>query len=99
MTDSVRRSQQNRGLSSREADKIAKKAVKEKMDTLAALHDPDMIAGGHDKDIKRVGNTNVNSSLGSQWKARVAGMDRAAEEAAETHGRDAKMNVELERCK
>jgi len=57
-----------------------------------------MIAGGSDK-INRVGNKNVNSSLGSQWKDRVSEMDAAAQEAVAKHGRDAKMNVELERCK
>ena len=59
-----------------------------------------MIAGGYDK-ISRLGNTNVNSSLGSQWaKAdRVNGMDRAAQQAMDLHGPDTKMNVELSRCK
>lgn len=73
------------------------------MKSLAALHDPDMIAGGHDKIATNkstgMGNTNVNSSIGSQWKSRVSGMDEAAEKALEKYGPNAKMNVTLTRCK
>ena len=59
-----------------------------------------MIAGGNDK-IRRLGNKNVNSSLGSQWakESRVTGMDKAAKEALTTSGADANMNVKLTRCK
>ncbi|HET7795476.1 MAG TPA: polymorphic toxin type 15 domain-containing protein, partial [Rhizobacter sp.] len=70
------------------------------MSSLAALHDPDMIAGGRN-EIGGFGDRKVNSSIGSQWskEGRVAEMDRAAEQALKSQGPDAKMNVTLERCK
>ena len=47
------------------------------MKTQAALHRLDGIAGGNVTDISRVGDTRVNSSLGSQWKNRVDDIDQA----------------------
>uniref|UniRef100_UPI003A958510 polymorphic toxin type 15 domain-containing protein n=1 Tax=Marinobacter sp. TaxID=50741 RepID=UPI003A958510 len=88
----------------KEATNLAKARADKSMKSLAALHDPDMIAGGHDK-IKvsehksGMGNTNVNSSIGSQWKTRVDGMDEAAKKALKEKGPDAKMNVNVSRCK
>ncbi len=41
------------------------RATKE-MKTLAALHNPDMIAGGFDK-ITGCGDSGVNSAIGSSW--------------------------------
>ena len=85
------------------ATEIAKERANEAMSSLAALHDPDMIAGGFDKISTSVnsgmGNTNINSSLGSQWKGRVSDMDVAAKDALKKYGPDAKMNVSLSRCK
>ncbi|WP_417555770.1 polymorphic toxin type 15 domain-containing protein [Microbacterium sp.] len=47
------------------------------MKTQAATHRLDGIAGGDGTDISGVGDTRVNSSLGSQWKSRVSDIDRA----------------------
>lgn len=47
------------------------------METQAALHRLDGIAGGNPTDVPRVGDGNVNSSLGSQWQDRVADLDAA----------------------
>ena len=74
------------------------------MDSLAALHDPDMIAGGNDKiqiteNSSGMGNANINSSLGSQWKHRVKDMDDAAKNAMKKHGPNTYMNITLTRCK
>lgn len=82
-----------------EAEIKAAKRTSEIMDNLAALHDPDMIAGGVDK-VSRMGDKAVNSSLGAQWRSqsRLAQMDEQAQKALETLGPDAKMNVSLERC-
>lgn len=82
-----------------EAEIKANKRTKDIMNNLAALHDPDMIAGGADK-VSRMGNKGVNSSIGAQWRnpSRLALMDEKAELALETFGPDAKMNVSLERC-
>ena len=82
-----------------EAKLKATERTSEIMNNLAALHDPDMIAGGTDK-VSRMGDKRVNSSIGSQWRnpSRLALMDEKAKLTFETLGPDAKMNVSLERC-
>jgi RHS repeat-associated protein len=71
--------------------------AKAEMKTLAALHNPDMVAAGKDI-ITGFGDKGINSSIGTQWKDRVGEMDEAACKAKhEGKGQD-KMNVELERC-
>ncbi|KJQ53335.1 polymorphic toxin type 15 domain-containing protein [Microbacterium sp. SA39] len=47
------------------------------MTTQAALHRLDGIAGGDVTDVPRVGDTRINSSLGSQWRSRVGDIDTA----------------------
>lgn len=100
MTRSVKESLRKRGIRGAEADKIAKEQTKKQMEQLAALHDPDLIAGGKD-EITKLGDRSVNSSIGSQWAKdeRVDSMDRAAQAAMAEHGPDAQMNITLERCK
>lgn len=95
---STLKSLNKRGVFGEEAEKIAQSNFDKQMKQLAALHDPDTIAGGHDK-IRRMGDSKVNSSIGSQWKDRVAEMDKSAEEAMRKYGSDAEMNVELTPCK
>ena len=70
----------------------------ERMETLAALHNPDMIAGGKDV-VTALGDKGVNSSIGSQWKTRVADLDNAAREVPESARSSTKMNSALSRCK
>lgn len=73
------------------------KMAADKMKTLNALHNPDMIAGG--KDITTdFGDAGVNKSIGSQWKSRVSDLDQAAEEAIKNGQGDHKMNVKMHRC-
>ncbi|MBE7956392.1 MULTISPECIES: polymorphic toxin type 15 domain-containing protein [Microbacterium] len=55
----------------------ATRFVDQWMGTQAALHRLDGIAGGDVTDVPRVGDGNVNFSLGSQWKDRVADLDAA----------------------
>ncbi|WP_309066644.1 polymorphic toxin type 15 domain-containing protein [Microbacterium sp.] len=55
----------------------AKQIAEEWMKGQAALHRLDGIAGGNVTDISRVGDTRINSSLGSQWRSRVGDIDRA----------------------
>lgn len=45
--------------------------VDQEMKGLAALHDPDQIAGGDPTNIKRLGSRRVNSSIGSQWRSKA----------------------------
>ncbi len=96
-------------MDAKEAEIEAEKRATEIMANLAALHDPDMIAGGADK-VSRMGNSAVNKSLGGIWSgdsqkrkkedptSRLYQMDEQAQRALETLGPDAKMNVSLERC-
>lgn len=37
------------------------------MGTQAALHDPDQVAGGEAGEVMRLGNRDINSSIGAQW--------------------------------
>ena len=55
-----------KGMDSNKAKKEADKYMKGK----AALHNPDGIAGGNVNQITAMGDSKVNSSLGSQWKNR-----------------------------
>ncbi|WP_404312239.1 polymorphic toxin type 15 domain-containing protein [Agrococcus terreus] len=47
------------------------------LSTQAATHRLDGIAGGDLTDISGVGDSGVNSSLGSQWRGRVGALDQA----------------------
>jgi hypothetical protein len=91
---------QREGIGPKEAEAEAARRTKGVMGNLAALHNPDLVAGGEDK-IKRVANAPVNSSIGSQWKDRVADVDASARKAAgdPAVGRDAKMDVKMEPCR
>lgn len=78
--------------------KKAKEMTKKRMDSLAALHSPDLIAGGKDV-VTSMGDRGVNSSIGRQWRERVKSLDDAAKKTLEKYGKEAKMNVKLKRCK
>ncbi|WP_340105894.1 polymorphic toxin type 15 domain-containing protein [Rhodohalobacter sp. 8-1] len=52
----------------------AEEIVEERMSELAALHDPDQIAGGEASGITRLGAKNINSSIGAQWRYRIGGL-------------------------
>jgi hypothetical protein len=69
---------------------------------LAALHEPDMVAGGWlQPATDRMGRADVNKAIGGSWNqaGRVTTMDAAAEDAVRSGGADAKMNVKLEVCR
>ena len=53
----------------------AKIKAEEWLKTQAALHNPDQIAGGNPLNIGGMGDTRINSSLGSQWKYRIDVVD------------------------
>lgn len=61
------------GLSRQDATEQANEWLR----TQAATHRLDGIAGGDQVDISGVGDSPVNSSLGSQWRHRVAALDAA----------------------
>ncbi|MRV75919.1 hypothetical protein GJ700_29820 [Duganella sp. FT92W] len=86
------------GWSSHDARVKAEGDAAKKMSALAALHNPDMIAGGQDV-IRDFGDRNINSRIGPQWRSRVGILDHAAAEVPEPMRPHAKMNAKLERCK
>jgi hypothetical protein len=96
----LRQEYQVKGLSAKEADKKAAETAVEKLKTLAALHNPDMVVGGMDK-ISDFGARDINSRIGAQWNKgqRLEGLDRAASEVPEHMRGSTKMNAQLERCK
>lgn len=79
------------------AKAAAAEKAKEVMKKLAALHEPDMIAGGKDV-VTSMGDRSVNSSIGSQWKNRVQAIDSEAKKIAPDLQANTKMNVKLPAC-
>lgn len=53
----------------------AEKDVDAYMKTVAALHDPDQIAGGAASGLTRLGDRGINSSIGGQWPTRISQID------------------------
>ena len=80
------------------ARRAAKIIAREKMSILAALHNPDLFAGGKDV-ISDFGDARVNSSIGAQWRGRIDGLDHAASTTSVDMRDSAKINARLERCK
>ncbi|MGC6769546.1 polymorphic toxin type 15 domain-containing protein [Enterococcus sp. LJL51] len=62
----------NQGLSRTDAKVKAEEWLKNQ----AALHNPDMVAGGYPWNIQGVGDANINSSLGAQWRYRINDLDK-----------------------
>lgn len=59
------------GVSIKEAERQSEIWLKKQ----AALHNLDMIAGGYAHNIGGLGDTKINSSLGSQWKYKIDDLD------------------------
>ena len=64
------------------------------MAALAALHEPDQIAGG-EPICEKLGNIRINSSIGSQWKSKIGTLDAAAKKVPAAQKAKWKMNTEL----
>ena len=62
----------------------AKLKAQEWLDTQAALHNPDQIAGGYPDKIGGMGDTGVNSSIGIQWRYRIDYVDEQIRAMAKT---------------
>jgi hypothetical protein len=77
--------------------KAAEEEAKELMKNIAALHEPDMIAGGHDI-VTNMGDRGVNSSIGSQWRNRVKSIDTETKKIPLSDQETTKMNVKLPIC-
>ncbi|WP_259645557.1 polymorphic toxin type 15 domain-containing protein, partial [Pseudomonas avellanae] len=65
--------------------------------TLAALHNPDLFAGGKDI-IGDFGDRRINSSIGSQWPSRITGLDTAASNIPDINRETTKVNAKLKKC-
>ena len=90
------------GVVGRQAQRRAAEEARAIISKLAALHDPDMIAGGHDR-ISRVADAGVNSSIGGSWgdhrnpNSRIAKIDMSV---ADTRlDPNAKLNISLPPCR
>nr|WP_315222581.1 polymorphic toxin type 15 domain-containing protein [uncultured Duganella sp.] len=81
-----------------DAKAAAQTEAKNTMKSLAALHEPDMIAGGKDEAV-RLGDKSVNSSIGSQWKSRVKELDEATSKIPAAEQANTKMNAKLPKCR
>ncbi|MFJ4396919.1 DUF6861 domain-containing protein [Pseudomonas sp. NPDC089396] len=80
-----------------EAEKIAIQQTKETMASIAALHNPDLIAGGKDV-ISGFGDKQVNSTIGPQWKSKINDLTSAAKKVPKTDSESTLMNVKLHKC-
>ncbi len=69
---------QDAGLSLQEAEEQAQNWL----NTQAALHNPDQVAGGNACNIGGMGDKGVNSSIGSQWRYRIDAVDSQVEKMA-----------------
>ena len=99
---SIRESLREGGMGPAKAEAEAMTRAEAVMSKLAALHDPDMVAGGWlQPNPTGLGRADVNSSIGGSWNQndRVSGMDREAKMATEGGRGDQKMNVKLEPCR
>nr|WP_104993150.1 polymorphic toxin type 15 domain-containing protein [Clostridium acetobutylicum] len=66
------------GMSLKEAETQAQNWL----DTQAALHNPDQIAGGNPLNIGGMGDKGINSSIGAQWKYRIDAVDEQIQSMA-----------------
>ncbi|WP_372240373.1 polymorphic toxin type 15 domain-containing protein [Pseudomonas sp. MN1F] len=80
-----------------EAKKLSAKQAKETMSSLAALHNPDLIAGGRDV-ISDFGDRQVNSTIGPQWRSRVGELIQSIEKQSKEGGASGFLNVRLHKC-
>ncbi|WP_296187618.1 DUF6861 domain-containing protein [Pseudomonas sp. UBA1879] len=80
-----------------EAERMASDKAVRKMSTLAALHNPDLIAGGKDF-IGDFGDKKINASIGPQWRSRIGGLDIAVKAIPESARKNTLLSVKLIRC-
>ena len=77
----------------------AKKQAEEWLKSQAVLHNPDQIAGGNPLNIGGMGDSKINSSIGSQWKYRIDAVDEQikalADKMTETERKSRYLNIKL----
>jgi len=93
------------GSSLEEAERLAQEHADSTMETMNALHNPDLVAGGKNK-IADSGDGEVNQTIGRQWShkkrgqtTRIQDLDDAASRVPVGKRKGTKINGRLERCK
>lgn len=80
-------------------DASVDEVVESGVEQQAALHNPDQVAGGFADRIGGVGDTRINSSIGSQWRYRIDIVDeqinKMASEMTSDQLRSTYLNVKL----
>ena len=74
--------------------KKTKQEIEDEMERLAALHEPDLIAGGFNV-IAKLGSRYINSSIGSQWRTNVATLQSAVDALSAADKPKKRINVKL----
>ncbi|ELS43227.1 polymorphic toxin type 15 domain-containing protein [Pseudomonas syringae] len=96
IAEKIQKTLVKKGVDIREAIIQAKARAKEVRSTVAALHEPDMVAGGWlNPNPVRMGDSSVNSSIGGSWSSRLNALDDAVESAMLNGNGSAKLNVRL----
>ena len=106
LTEQYKENYTNAGLGPAAAQQRARADAANAMSTLAALHNPDQVAGGENV-IGDFGDRTVNSTIGGQWatnvkgmgQSRVAMLDAAARQVPAAQRSSTMMNAKLERCR
>ena len=75
--------------------KEAKEEVRSMMNDLAALHDPDQIAGGNPDKILGLGDKRINQSIGSQWRGRINSIDEKIRNIANAYSTKELENIRI----
>jgi hypothetical protein len=83
------------GVTPSDAARLAVFKTEQKMNTLAALHNPDLIGGGKDI-ISDFGDRQVNSSIGPQWKNRARHIDDAVQAHLDSGSAEDPLNMKKE---
>lgn len=65
------------------------------MNDKVALHDPDQMAGGYGENITGLGDSRINSSIGSQWKTRIKAIDAQVRKQATNMTPEQRVNTYL----
>ena len=65
------------------------------LETQAALHDPDQVAGGHAHLITGMGDARINSSIGAQWPKRMKDIDEQIRKYAASMSQQERENTYL----
>ncbi|HEY0320033.1 MAG TPA: polymorphic toxin type 15 domain-containing protein [Pyrinomonadaceae bacterium] len=68
--------------------------VEAEMERLAALHEPDLVAGGFNV-IGKLGSRYINSSIGSQWRTKVLLIKSAVDKLSNEDKLKRRINVKL----